>query len=189
MPGARAGSLLVLIVAGCAQAPIALRDMGSFHVGGRDAEMYVQYFLPAERRGTVPLLLWHGGGLTGVTYETTPDGREGWLTYFVRQGWDVYNSGAAEGGRAGWAMVPDIFKSEPVFLTKANPFERFRIGQGAGSYSPDPAKQRVLPGSQFPVDAYDNFVKQNVPRWTTTDDAILRAYIAEIDKVCPCAIR
>jgi pimeloyl-ACP methyl ester carboxylesterase len=85
-------------------------------------------------------------------------------------------------------MYPDIFKSEPVFLTKANPFERFRIGQGGGSYSPDPAKQRVLPGSQFPVAAYDNFVKQNVPRWTTTDEAILRAYIAEIDKVCPCAI-
>jgi len=211
-------SLAVWIVSGCAQAPIALRDVGSFHVGGRDVEisgrpvkeivftpggvpakvdpngtysveaMYVQYFLPVERRGVVPLLMWHGGGLTGVTYETTPDGREGWLTYFVRQGWDVYNSDAVERGRAGWAMYPDIFKSEPVFLTKANPFERFRIGQGAGSYSPDPAKQRVLPGSQFPVAAYDNFVKQNVPRWTTTDDAILRAYIAEIDKVCPCAI-
>ena len=211
-------ALAMLFLAGCAQTPIALRDMGSFHVGGRDVEisgkpvkevvftpggvpakvdpngtysveaMYVQYFLPAERRGVVPLLLWHGGGLTGVTYETTPDGREGWLTYFVRQGWDVYNSDAVERGRAGWAMYPDIFKSEPVFLTKANPFERFRIGQGAGSYSPDPAKQRVLPGSQFPVAAYDNFVKQNVPRWTTTDDAILRAYVAEIDKVCPCAI-
>ena len=211
-------ALAMLFIAGCAQAPIALRDMGSFHVGGRDVEisgkpvkevvftpggvpakvdpngtysvetMYVQYFLPAERRGVVPLLLWHGGGLTGVTYETTPDGREGWLTYFVRQGWDVYNSDAVERGRAGWAMYPDIFRSEPVFLTKANPFKRFRIGQGAGSYSPDPAKQRVLPGSQFPVAAYDNFVKQNVPRWTTTDDAILRAYIAEIDKVCPCAL-
>jgi hypothetical protein len=34
--------------------------------------MYVQYFLPAKRRGTVPLLMWHGGGLTGVTYETKP---------------------------------------------------------------------------------------------------------------------
>src|SRR2546421_5686934 len=207
------------VLAGCAsQGNLNLRDMGSFHVGGREVtisgkpvkevvftpggvpakvdlngtylveSMYVQYFLPARPRGAVPLLMWHGGGLTGVTYETTPDGRDGWLNWFVRQGWDVYNSDAVERGRAGWAMYPDIFRSEPVFLTKANPFERFRIGQGAGSYSPDPAKQRVLPGSQFPVAAYDNFVKQNVPRWTTTDDAILRAYVAEIDKVCPCAI-
>ena len=136
--------------------------MGSFHVGGRLVEisgkpvkevtftpggvpakvdpngtyqveqMYVQYFLPANEKGAYPLLMWHGGGLTGVTYETTPDGREGWLNYFLRKGWAVYNSDAVERGRAGWAQYPDIFKSEPVFLTTANPFERFRIGDGAG---------------------------------------------------------
>jgi hypothetical protein len=100
----------------------------------------------------------------------------------------VYNSDAVERGRAGWAMYPDIFKSEPVFLAKANPFERFRIGQGLGSYSPDPAQRKLMPASQFPVEAYDNFVKQNVPRWTTTDEAIIRAYIALVDKVCPCVI-
>ena len=116
--------------------PIALRDMGSFHVGGRLVEisgkpvkevtftpggvpakvdpngtyqveqMYVQYFLPANEKGAYPLLMWHGGGLTGVTYETTPDGREGWLNYFLRKGWAVYNSDAVERGRAGWAQYP-----------------------------------------------------------------------------------
>lgn len=207
-----------LLLAACAQAPIALRDMGSFHVGGRDVvisgkpvrevlftpggvpakvdpngvyaveQMYVQYFIPQNIRGAVPLLLWHGGGLTGVTYETTPDGREGWLNYFLRKNWTVYNSDAVERGRSGWAMYPDVFKGEPVFLTKENPFERFRIGQGPGSYNTDPAKRRVLPGSQFPVDAYDQFVKQNVPRWTTTDDATIAAYTALVDKVCPCVI-
>ena len=195
--------------------PIALRDMGSFHVGGRLVEisgkpvkevtftpggvpakvdpngtyqveqMYVQYFLPANEKGAYPLLMWHGGGLTGVTYETTPDGREGWLNYFLRKGWAVYNSDAVERGRAGWAQYPDIFKGEPVFLTTANPFERFRIGDGAGSYDPDPAKRKLMPGSQFPNEGYENFVKQNVPRWTTTDDAIIAAYIAEIDRVGP----
>ena len=75
--------------------------------------------------------MWHGGGLTGVTYESTPDGRDGWLNMFIRKGWDVYNSDAVERGRSGFAG-PDVWKSEPNFLTKANPFERFRIGQGAG---------------------------------------------------------
>ena len=72
------------LLTACTAAPIALRDMGSFHVGGRDVEvsgkpvrevvftpggvpakvdlngtysveaMYVQYFLPANRRGAVP---------------------------------------------------------------------------------------------------------------------------------------
>jgi hypothetical protein len=147
--------------------------------------MYVQYFLPANERCAYPLLMWHGGGLTGVTYETTPDGREGWLNYFLRKGWAVYNSDAVERGRAGWAQYPDIFKGEPIFLTTANPFERFRIGDGPNSYDPDPAKRKVMAGSQFPVEGYENFVKQGVPRWTTTDDATIAAYIAEIDRVGP----
>jgi pimeloyl-ACP methyl ester carboxylesterase len=215
-----AASLMVTasLTAANAAEPIALRDMGSFHVGGRLVEisgkpvkeitftaggvpakvdpngtyqveqMYVQYFLPANETGAYPLLLWHGGGLTGVTYETTPDGREGWLNYFLRKGWSVYNSDAVERGRAGWAQYPDIFKGEPVFLTTSNPFERFRIGAGPGSYDPDPAKRKLMPGSQFPNEGYENFVKQNVPRWTTTDDATIAAYIAEIDRVGPCII-
>ncbi|MGY3363819.1 hypothetical protein ACVWZL_000944 [Bradyrhizobium sp. GM2.4] len=210
-------SIAALLTVGYAHAaePITLRDMGSFHVGGRLVEisgkpvrevvfapggvpakvdpngtyqveqMYVQYFLPANEKGAYPLLMWHGGGLTGVTYETTPDGREGWLNYFLRMGWGVYNSDAVERGRAGWAQYPDIFKGEPVFLTTANPFERFRIGDGPNSYDPDPAKRKLLPGNQFPVEGYENFVKQNVPRWTTTDDATIAAYIAEIDRVGP----
>jgi len=209
--------LMSVIPAG-AEEPISLRDMGSFHVGGRLVEisgkpvrevtftpggvpakidpngvyqveqMYVQYFLPANEKGAYPLLLWHGGGLTGVTYETTPDGREGWLNYFLRKGFSVYNSDAVERGRAGWAQYPDIFKSEPVFLTTANPFERFRIGDGPNSYDPDPAKRKLMPDSQFPNEGYDNFVKQGVPRWTTNDDATIAAYVAEIDRVGPCII-
>ena len=168
-----------------AEDDIVLRGMGSFHVGGRIAEvsgrpvreivripggppskldpngqfmveqMYVQYFLPGHRRGKLPLLMWHGGGLTGVTYETTPDGREGWLNLFVRKGWDVYVSDAVERGRAGFAS-PDVWPSEPIFLNYADPFERFRIGDGEGSWNADAAKRRVLPGNQFPVEAYDN---------------------------------
>src|SRR4030088_2314710 len=86
---------VAIILSACTPAPYALRDMGSFHVGGRDVEisgkpvkevvftpggvpakvdlngtysveaMYVQYFLPADRRGSVPLLMWHGGGGPG----------------------------------------------------------------------------------------------------------------------------
>jgi hypothetical protein len=208
----------VFAVAGCASAPYELKDMGSFHIGGREVvisgkpvkevtftpggvpakvdpngvyqveQMYVQYFIPAKQKGTLPLLMWHGGGLSGVTYETTPDGRPGWLNYFLKKGWAVYNSDAVERGRSGWAMYPDVFKGEPVFLTKENPFERFRIGAGPGSYNKDPAKMKPMPGSQFPLEGYDNFTKQGVPRWTTTDDAIIAAYLELVDKVCPCVV-
>jgi hypothetical protein len=83
-------------IAGSARKPIALKEMGSFHVGGRlvaiggepvrevtfspggvpvrldpnglyqVGQMYVQYFIPHEVRGACPLLLWHGGALTGA---------------------------------------------------------------------------------------------------------------------------
>jgi len=206
------------LLAACAQAPIQLADMGSFHVGGREVtisgkpvkevvfspggvpakvdpngvyqveQMYVQYFIPQDKRGALPLLMWHGGGLTGVSYETTPDGREGWLNFFVKRGWAVYNSDAVERGRSGWAMYPDVFPGEPLFLTKENPFERFRIGAGAGSYNRDLSKMKPLPGSQFPLEGYDNFTKQNVPRWTTTDKPIIAAYLELVDKICPCVV-
>jgi pimeloyl-ACP methyl ester carboxylesterase len=147
----------------------------------------VQYFLPKNRKGKYPLLMWHGGGLTGVTYESTPDGREGWLNMFVRKGWDVYSSDAVERGRSGFAS-PDIWPSEPTFLPYQDPYERFRIGDGAGSWNADPAKRKLLPGSQFLAEAYDNYMRQSVPRWLSTDKAIIDAYVALVDKVCPCVL-
>jgi pimeloyl-ACP methyl ester carboxylesterase len=194
--------------------PIALRDMGSFHIGGRQIEvsgqpikevlftpggvpakvdpngtyqveqMYAQYFLVQNRKGKLPLLLWHGGGLTGVTYETKPDGNPGWLNYFLRHGWDTYISDAMERGRSGWT---DKFKGDPVFLPLGDPWERFRLGP-LGSWNADKARRTTYPGVQFPLDAYEQFMKQGVPRWTTTDDAIVAAYIELVDKVCPCVV-
>ena len=212
-------SLAVVALAACPVAaqtrePLALRDFGSFHVGGRLAEvsgpvrkvplgdgktqevdpngtflvedMYVQYFLPQNRRGKFPMLMWHGGGLTGVTYETTPDGRPGWLDMFARKGWDVYVSDAVERGRAGFAP-PEVFKGEPVFAPLGFAWEQYRIG-APGSFNNAPEKRVAYPGGQFPVAGYDNLVRQMVPRWLTTDDAILTAYIAEVDRVCPCVL-
>ena len=89
--------VVLAALAACAQAPIQLKDMGSFHVGGREVtisgrpvkevvfspgsvpakvdpngvyqveQMYVQYFIPQDKRGVLPLLMWLGCGLTGVT--------------------------------------------------------------------------------------------------------------------------
>ncbi len=190
-------------------------DMGSFHVGGRLVEisgrptkevvfspgsapakidpngsylveqMYVQYFIPKDVKGKLPILLWHGGGLTGVTYETTPDGREGWQNYFIRKGWKTYVSDAVERGRSGWASQ-DIWPSEPQFLTVENPWGRFRIG--AGNWTDDSLKRSQYAGSLFPAEGYLNFMKQVVPRWTTTDAATIAAYTELVDRVCPCVV-
>lgn len=195
-------------------APITLRDMGSFHIGGRVVEitgrpekemmfsrggmparvdpnghylveaMYVQYFLPEPRIGRYPMLMWHGGGLSGVTYETTPDGREGWLTLFLRKGWDVYNSDAVERGRSGFAP-PAVWPGEPHFVSMEDAFSRHRLGE---AWASDPSALKRLPGNLFPVEAYDNFARQFVPRWTSTDDAAIAAYTALVDRIGPAVL-
>jgi hypothetical protein len=119
-----------------------------------------------------------------VTYETTPDGREGWLNYFIRKGWDTYISDAVERGRAGWT---DTFKGDALSLPLGDPWERFRIGP-PGSWNDDKTKRRTYAGVQFPIEAYEQFMKQGVPRWLTTDDQIVAAYLELVDRVCPCVV-
>src|SRR5262245_44919382 len=197
--------------------PLSVSEVGSFHIGGRSAsltglptrevvltagappitvdlngdfeveQMYVQYVKLAQPRAKYPLLLWHGGGLTGVTWETTPDGRPGWQMFFLRAGHDVYVSDAVERGRASWARYPEVFTGAPPSRTKKQAWEDFRIG-AAGSYRPDPAERVALRGQQFPVAAFDQFMKQATPRWSTNDAQTQAAYDRLVQAVGPCVI-
>ena len=197
--------------------PLQVQEIGSFHVGGRVValgdmpkreiipspgappiqmdpngefqveQMYAQYIKLAEPRARYPLLLWHGGGLTGVTWETTPDGRPGWQMYFLRQGHDVYVSDAMERGRSGWARFPEIFAGEPVFRSIGEGWDLFRVGPQSG-WNPKAAQRRAFADTRFPLAAWDAFARQSVPRWTTTDSQIQAAYNEYVQKVCPCVI-
>ena len=138
--------------------PLRIRDISSFHVGGRIAElsglpereivfspgapplrinpngqfqveqMYAQVVRLQNPRARYPIILAHGGGLTGVTYETTPDGRPGWQMFFLRAGHDVVVTDAVERGRSGWARSPEIFAGEPVFRTMGEGWGRSAWG-------------------------------------------------------------
>ncbi|MDM0108804.1 esterase [Variovorax sp. J22R24] len=212
-----AASLCIAALAGCATGALQVSEVGSFHVGGRavtlsglpekelsftpgapplkldpngDFEveaLYARYTRLASPKAKYPLLMWHGGGLSGVTFETKPDGAPGWEDYFLRAGYDVYVSDAVERGRASWARYPEIFKSEPFFRPKKEGWELFRIGD-TGSYATDPVQRKTFPGTQFPVAAFDQFAKQAIPRWGTNDAATQAAYDAYVQKVCPCVI-
>lgn len=163
--------------------PTKMDPNGDFHTG----QMYVQYAKLASPKAKYPLLLWHGGGLTGVTWETKPDGKPGWQMYFINAGHDVYVSDAVERGRASWSRFPEVYKSEPVFRTKKEAWEAFRIGAD-GSYATEPAQRKALAGQKFPVDAFDAFAMQSVPRWVSNDTQTQAAYNALVAKVCPCVI-
>lgn len=163
--------------------PMRVNPNGEFEVG----QMYVQYVRLASPKSRYPLLMWHGGGLTGVTWETKPDGGEGWQDWFLKAGYDVYVSDAVERGRASWARYPEIYSVEPFFRPKSEAWELFRMGP-PGSYSPDPAKREPYPGVAFPINSFEQFAKQIVPRWTTNDERAQKAYDALVQRVCPCVI-
>jgi pimeloyl-ACP methyl ester carboxylesterase len=90
---------------------LELRDLGAKYVGysTRSADngsvdvlnpLFVQYVLPARRRHEYPIVFIHGGGGQGTDWLETPDGRDGWVDYFVADGWDVYVVDRPGHGRA-----------------------------------------------------------------------------------------
>jgi pimeloyl-ACP methyl ester carboxylesterase len=80
--------------------PLALATQGNFFVGGHyftvdgqqymSGQIYVDYQIPQKVRHKYPVVLIHGGGLTGSYMSGTADGREGWNSFFLRQGYAVY---------------------------------------------------------------------------------------------------
>ncbi|WP_250890082.1 alpha/beta hydrolase [Sphingobium nicotianae] len=90
--------------------PLNLAAHGSFWTGiERKAtpggtivagQAYVEYFIPSALTRPWPILMLHGGGGQGLDYLGTPDGREGWAKYFVRQGYAVYVMDRPGHGRA-----------------------------------------------------------------------------------------
>jgi pimeloyl-ACP methyl ester carboxylesterase len=190
-----------------------VKEIGSFHIGGgsvtlsglpprrltltqgmgeqefpadgdfETGQMYVQYVRLQAPVARYPVLMWHGGGMTGVTWETKPDGGAGWQSFFLNAGHDVYVSDAVERGRAGWSRYPDIYPDQPHFRSKQEAWTLFRFGP-PGSYP----TRSAYPGMLFPVTAFDQFMKQVVPRWGSNDQATLAAYDALLRRVGPAVV-
>lgn len=82
----------------------------------------VQFFMPAERRSEVAVVMIPGGGLPSWSYTTTPDGREGWAHQFARAGVPVYLMNPPAGfreelGRWNRESVWPLWGMGPVFGT------------------------------------------------------------------------
>lgn len=73
---------------------------------------YVSYQIPVKAR-QLPLVFWHGHGQTAKTWETTPDGREGFRTIFLRRGFSVYLVDQPRRGRAGRSTKSITIEAAP----------------------------------------------------------------------------
>jgi pimeloyl-ACP methyl ester carboxylesterase len=78
------------------------------HPAGRTVRgpMYVEWEAPVEVRRPHPVVLIHGGGGQGTDYLGTPDGRPGWATFLVQEGYIVYVVDRPGHGRASYH--PDL---------------------------------------------------------------------------------
>lgn len=158
---------------------------GHYAVG----QLYAQHFEQAVPTLPHPLHLWHGGGLTGACWEDTPDGRPGWALWFLRHGFDLILPDASERGRASWAPYPEINEEAPWHRTLDHAWSMFRIGP-EGGYDPAPRKRIAYQGSQFPVDAAEQLLRQFVPRWGSrqSDAWAESAYEALLERIGPSVV-
>jgi pimeloyl-ACP methyl ester carboxylesterase len=132
-----------------------------------------------------------GGGHEGKVYETTPDGRQGWATYFVRKGLSVYNADGVNRGASSYDITGIVLVSQGNAPLTAIPsmnrythelaWTQFRIGPSFGV---------PFPTSQFPVEAFEQYTNQLVPafRDPVEDDKNVAALVALLDRIGPAIV-
>ncbi|HEV7768497.1 MAG TPA: alpha/beta fold hydrolase [Thermoanaerobaculia bacterium] len=160
--------------------PLVIQEQGSFAVGGtvmtapgtfdpirqgaynpagpdsagqtlHGDHAYVSYQVPVNAR-KLPLVFWHGHGQSAKTWETTPDGREGFQTIFLRRRFPVYVLDQPRRGRAA--------RSTQSMNIPATPDEQLWFGIFRLGVWPD-----FFPGVQFSRDpeALNQFFRSMVP--------------------------
>ena len=173
---------------------LAIREQGSFLIGGsiktqpgtydthqplkpdgqtlHGDHAYVSYQIPVKARKN-PFVFLHGAGQSAKTWETTPDGREGFSTLFLRRGFSTYLIDQPRRGRAGRSTVDETIKAttDDQFW-----FENFRMGVWPDYYD----------GSQFPqsAEALEQFFRQITPNTGAYDEQLIATDVAALmDKI------
>lgn len=151
-----------------AKKPLVIEEQGSFTVGGTYKEKtgkftqenfvaedgqraysdfaYVEYQKPVKSK-KLPLIFQHGGAQSKRTWESGPDGREGFNTMFVRAGYEVYLVDQPRSGEANLsteAVTPDTpWAANPMYGDKTL-YVLSRVGHYDEAGNP-------VPNAQFPA--------------------------------------
>lgn len=140
------------LLTGCAMhrgnvpGPLTIQAQGSFTVGGtvlktpgsydnnkptaagqsfHGDHLYAFYQVPQNPKA-LPIVMLHGAFQSARSWESTPDGREGFQTLFLRRGFPVYLVDQPRRGRAGNSTIAATTEPTPndqLF------FDQFRIGK------------------------------------------------------------
>lgn len=147
--------------------PLTLGVLQSFYVGGTTrvvessvfgvdtqvvGAMYVQRMAPHDCTFPHPVIFIHGGMHSGMTWETTPDGREGWQTLFVRGGFDTLVIDQAWRARS----APDLTALNSSIAAREAVPAAFTCGMNI-------AAQFARGGTRFPMEALRHYAAQLWP--------------------------
>lgn len=163
--------------------PMVVAEQGSFLIGGTVAtdkqgntyhadHGYVFYQIPVNPRPH-PLVFMHGIHQASKTWESTPDGRDGFQNIFLRRGFSTYNMTHPRRGNAGRSQAKAVI--EPVF-DEQTWYTKWRIG-----IYPD-----YFENVQFPRDkaSLEQFLRQITPNTGPMDfDVETDAIAALFDKL------
>ena len=117
-----------------AMKPVTIQTQGSFMAGGKVIQSagvydgsapsnfagetlhgdhaYVFYQIPVKAK-KYSLVFLHGYGQSGKSWETTPDGRDGFQNIFLERGYKTYIVDQPRRGRAGQSTEPYTFAARP----------------------------------------------------------------------------
>lgn len=175
--------------------PLTIQEQGSFAVGGKVVtnpgafnprqptpegqtlhgdHAYVFYQIPVNRR-KLPLVFLHGFGQFSKTWETTPDGREGFQNIFLRRRFPVYLVDQPRRGNAGRSTVSATINAVP---DEQGWFGAFRLG----------IWPEYFPGVQFSKnpEALNQYFRQMTPDIGPFDAEVnTDAFAALFNKIGP----
>jgi len=181
-----------------ALAPLSIARQGYFFVGGKystvkdqqvmSGQLYVEFQIPSKQTHDWPIVMIHGGGQSGTNFTGTPDGREGWAQYFLRQGYAVYVVDQPGRGRAayladlyGGVTPPSLDNAQRRFVAP----ERYRLWPQARLHT-------QWPGTGAPGDAvFDQFYASQLPSiqdFTLQQVLNADAIVALLDRIGPAIV-
>jgi pimeloyl-ACP methyl ester carboxylesterase len=147
-------------------------------------QLYAQYQVPEDSR-KLPIVLSHGGAGTGRVWETTPDGREGFQTIFVRRGFPVY---VVDFPRRGRASIPTFIGAlGDLDGTQIIPPTTFAVGDKQAFYSWRLGSNypNLFPNSQVPGAGMAQFLQATVPLFSDNTTVIVDSIVALLDRIGP----
>ena len=159
----------VLLGAAAPQDTLEIAGQGYLFAGGRyvdgpdgkymAGQAYVEYQIPARRTHPYPIVMIEGGGQSGSNFTGTPDGREGWAQYFLKQGYAVYVVDQPGRGRSALSFVYGKTAQRPASWVE----QQFTAPERSKLW-PQAAAHTQWPGTGVAGDpAFDQFYAEQLP--------------------------